>query len=326
MQKKLNILCAAGLLSVATGVVAVPTINVDAPGNGETVTGIIQIYGWASDEAPMEDIMLQLDNDNPVTIGYGGSRTDVAAQRPNDDDADHSGFSTALNTHLLTNGMHKVTLSALNLAGEETSVSFDLMVFNPPGEGANRRDEVHLHDTTMNLHEGNMVLDSVMINGQTYSGVKLKLNRVTNGFLIAEITDMGMGGMNHGGDNDQGGMNHGGDNDQGGMNHGGDNDQGGMNHGGDNDQGSMGGMSGSEDPIVRGKAAYAQYGCAGSSCHTPDPAANQNNILKGSGHGAIMGALANVPQMADVAKQLGEDHRTMIDIADYIKSVKINLP
>ena len=303
MQKKLNILCAAGLLSVATGAVAVPTINVDAPSNGETVTGIIQIYGWASDEAPIEEVTLQLDNDNPVTIGYGGSRTDVAAQRPNDDDAAHSGFSTALNTHLLMNGMHTVTMAVLNLAGEETSVSFDLMVFNPPGEDANRRDEVHLHDTTMNLHEGNMVLDGVMINGQTYSGVQLKFNPVTNGFQIVGMTDMGMGGMD-----------------------GGDNDQGGMNHGGDNDQSGMGGMSGSEDPIVRGKAAYAQYGCAGSSCHTPDPAANQNNILKGSGHGAIMGALANVPQMADVAKQLGEDHRTMIDIADYIKSVKINLP
>ena len=282
MQKKLNVLWAAGLLSVATGASAVPTINVDAPTNGETVTGIIQIYGWASDEAPMEEVTLQVDNDTPVTIGFGGSRTDVEAQRPNDDNPAHSGFSTALNTHLLVNGGHTVTVTALNLAGEETSVSFALMVFNPPGEGANRRDEVHLQDTTMSLHEGNMVLNGVMINGQTYSGVKLKFNPVTNGFQIIGVTD--------------------------------------------NDQGSTDGMSGSEDPIVRGKAAYTQYGCADSSCHTSDPAANQNNILKGSGHGAIMGALANVPQMADVAKQLGEDHRTMIDIADYIKSVKINLP
>ena len=279
--KKLQIIYITGLLSVSVAAHAVPTINIDAPGNDETVTGTIQIYGWASGEPPMEQVTLQVDNDNPVTIGYGGQRTDVGLQRPNDYDANYSGFSTALNTHLLSNGAHKITLEAENVTGEKTVTSLNLTVYNPPGNESNNRDQVHLHNTTMSLHEGHMVLDNVMINGQTHNSIHLEFNPVTNSFQIVGI------GATHTTDNDQ----------------------------------TDGGPSAS-DPVVLGKAAYAEYGCADASCHNVDPVANQNNILKGSGHGAIMGALATVPEMADVAKRLGEDHRTMIDIADYIKSVK----
>lgn len=279
--KKFKIVCTTGLLSVSVIAQGVPTINVDAPGNGDSVTGTIQIYGWASGEAPMEQVTLQIDNDNPVTIGYGGERTDVGSQHLDDHDADHSGFSTALNTHLLPNGIHKITLTAENVAGEDAVTSLDLTVYNPPGNVGNSKDQLHLHETTMSLHEGNMVLDKVMINGQLHNGIKLKFNPVTNSFQIVDIEKV---------------------------------------HEADNDQASE--HIPSSDAVVRGKAAYAEYGCAEANCHTVDPAANQNNILKGSGHGAIMGAFATVPEMAEVAQRLGEDHRTMIDIADYIKDIK----
>ncbi|MCK5923107.1 MAG: hypothetical protein KAG66_19360, partial [Methylococcales bacterium] len=71
---------------------------------------------------------------------------------------------------------------------------------------------------------------------------------------------------------------------------------------------------------LRGKANYVEYGCSNSSCHGPDPSLNIRNVLKASDHVFFMATLARVPEMKAVETRLGDDHRTMLDINDYIAS------
>lgn len=183
MLKKLNLWTAAGLFSLGVGGIhAAPVIFVDAPRDGQSVTGIIQIYGWAADAIQVEKVTLKTGNNPSLRIGYGGERQDVSISRPGDDDPDHTGFSTALNTHLLANGRHTITLAANNIQGESTTVNFDIVVFNP--SRGNGRDSINLSTANIRIQGQDIILDQVVINGQVSSNVELSFDPSTNGFHL----------------------------------------------------------------------------------------------------------------------------------------------
>ena len=185
MLKKINLFTATSLFSLGVGVQAAPVIFVDAPRDGQSVTGIIQIFGWASDVIEVEKVTLQTGNNSELKIGYGGERQDVSVRRTADDDPDHTGFSTALNTHLLANGRHTITLAANNVRGETTTVNFDIVVFNP--SGGNSRDSVDLSTASVRIQGQNIILDQITINGQGSSNVELSFDASTNGFHLSAM-------------------------------------------------------------------------------------------------------------------------------------------
>ena len=185
MLKKINIFTIVGLLPLLTGVEAAPVISVDAPRNNQSVSGIIQIYGWASDVIKMDRVTLQIDHQPELTIGYGGERSDVGEQRPEDDDANHTGFSTALNTHLLDNGRQPITLIAKNTLGETTTAHFEIVVFNPPGSRG--QDRIDLTHAGMRVQGQDIILEQAAINGQTHATTALRFDPSTNGFHFANI-------------------------------------------------------------------------------------------------------------------------------------------
>lgn len=188
MLKKINISTVVGLFSLFFGVQAeaAPVISVDAPRNRQPVTGVIQIYGWASDIIKMDQVTLRVDNQPELIIGYGGERSDVGQQRPNDDDAHHAGFSTALNTHLLGNGRQTITLSAKNTQGEITTTRFEIVVFNPPG--GRGQDRIDLSRADIRLQGQTIILEQATINNQNHSTVALGFDASTNGFHFTDIS------------------------------------------------------------------------------------------------------------------------------------------
>lgn len=74
--------------------------------------------------------------------------------------------------------------------------------------------------------------------------------------------------------------------------------------------------------IARGAETF-QANCSDSSCHTPDPANNQNNILSGGDPDSIRSAFSRVQRMIDAGIPTRVSGAEIIDIAAYLNSVKL---
>ncbi len=89
---------------------------------------------------------------------------------------------------------------------------------------------------------------------------------------------------------------------------------------------AAGGSSDDDTPadpaaIARGNQLF-QANCSDSTCHTPDPTANQNHILSGSNPDAIRSAFSSVQQMIDAGVPTRVSDAEILDIAAYLKSVQ----
>jgi mono/diheme cytochrome c family protein len=73
--------------------------------------------------------------------------------------------------------------------------------------------------------------------------------------------------------------------------------------------------------VQRGTDLF-QANCSNSTCHTPDPTINQNNILSGSNPNAIRSAFGRVQRMIDAGVPDRVSDSEIEDIAAYLESVK----
>jgi hypothetical protein len=132
-----KILLSAGLcwnlMWIAPVSAAPPEVILDKPADGDVLSGIVTVYGWAL--GSIREVRMFFD-DNPEgeTVGYGGERADVGAAFPGAPEAAHSGFAVALNTRRLSNGQHTIEIQATNTQGESTSRHATFLVSNAPGQ------------------------------------------------------------------------------------------------------------------------------------------------------------------------------------------------
>ena len=96
---------------------APPSVFIDAPKAGSTVSGTVSIVGWAIDNASsigtaIGSVQVAVDGAKVGNATYGSSRPDVCAAYPGRPGCPNVGFSYSLNTATLSAGSHTVTVSA----------------------------------------------------------------------------------------------------------------------------------------------------------------------------------------------------------------------
>ncbi len=108
---------ATGCQSVSITVPTVPSVFIDSPANGATVSGTLNVLGWAIDNAStigtaIGSVQVQVDGIAVGTASYGGLRPDVCAVFPGRPGCPNVGYSYALNTTGLSAGAHTLTVCA----------------------------------------------------------------------------------------------------------------------------------------------------------------------------------------------------------------------
>ena len=91
-----------------------PIAELEYPIPGQTVSGVLPIYGWALDEEGVTKLELLIDDQFIGNIPYGGTRTDVKEAYPDYPDAENSGFAMILNCSTLAPGDHSLKVRVFN--------------------------------------------------------------------------------------------------------------------------------------------------------------------------------------------------------------------
>jgi len=116
-----------------------PTVYIDAPASGATVSGIVTVSGWAVDNASVvgtaiNSVQVKVDGSVVGTATYGSSRSDVCAAYPGRPGCPNVGYSFSLNTSTLSAGTHTITVTATDSDGtpDSGSSSVTVTVQTPP--------------------------------------------------------------------------------------------------------------------------------------------------------------------------------------------------
>ena len=112
---------------------ASPTVFIDAPAQGATVSGIVAISGWAVDNASevgtaISSVQVMVDGTVVGTATYGSSRPDVCAVYPDRPGCPNVGYSYSLNTSALSVGSHTITVTATDSDGAPDTGSSSVTV------------------------------------------------------------------------------------------------------------------------------------------------------------------------------------------------------
>jgi hypothetical protein len=112
-----------GYASVTVNVgIQPPTVWIDGPANGSTVSGTIVVSGWVLDNTAMvgtgiSSVKVKVDSAAPVTAAYGVNRADVCGALPGRPGCPNVGYSLAINTLALSAGQHTITVTAVDSDG-----------------------------------------------------------------------------------------------------------------------------------------------------------------------------------------------------------------
>ena len=170
-MSQLELCVASSWLSSA--VAAPPRLAVDNPTDGQHVSGLVNILGWAVGvTAPIDYVEVSFDGQSPTPAGYGGERTDVGHAFPDIPDANFSGYALGWNARLLTNGVHQMTVRAVDMNGEAASRSVRFLVSNAPGDENPRKIEIDLSGATLDIvGKTEVLVEGIEIGGQSLTTV-----------------------------------------------------------------------------------------------------------------------------------------------------------
>lgn len=113
---------------------SLPIGNLENPTNGQIVSGIAPIYGWALDATGISKIELFIDDQRMGNIPYGGTRDDVKNAYPNYPNAENSGFAMVWNYSTLTPGQHSIQVRISNVDGLTKDLQADVNVIKFHGD------------------------------------------------------------------------------------------------------------------------------------------------------------------------------------------------
>lgn len=112
-----------GSTSVSVTVVPVsPSVFIDTPSSGATVSGVVPIYGWALDNTlitgtGINSVQILVDGKNQGLATYGVPRPDVCNAFPGRIGCPNVGFIFHLDTSALAAGSHVITVLATDTDG-----------------------------------------------------------------------------------------------------------------------------------------------------------------------------------------------------------------
>jgi hypothetical protein len=106
-----------GSFTVNFAVPAGPTVTIEAPTAGATVSGPVMVSGWALDSVnfvgtAVSNVQVSVDGVLNGTASYGGIRQDICDQYPGRPGCPFVGFTYMLNTNGLSAGSHTILVTA----------------------------------------------------------------------------------------------------------------------------------------------------------------------------------------------------------------------
>lgn len=117
--------CAPGSEALCPGdlppaVESPPFGHLDSPADGETISGMFALYGWALDDNGLiKRVEIHLDGEYIGDAAYGEPRPDVANDYPGRDNSPNFGYTFQLDTTLYSNGPHTLSALAFGPAGDQ---------------------------------------------------------------------------------------------------------------------------------------------------------------------------------------------------------------
>jgi hypothetical protein len=99
----------------------IPTVHIDAPAPGATISGTVSVSGWAINNASkigsaISSVHVLVDGVTAGTATYGVSRPDVCSAYPGRAGCPNVGYTYSLNTATLASGSHTITVTATDSA------------------------------------------------------------------------------------------------------------------------------------------------------------------------------------------------------------------
>jgi hypothetical protein len=115
------------------GPAVIPSVHIDMPVSGSTVSGTVTVAGWAINNAStvgtaIRSVQVTVDGAAAASATYGVNRPDVCVAYPGRPGCPGVGFSYALNTAALPAGSHTVTVTATDSANPPDTGSATIVV------------------------------------------------------------------------------------------------------------------------------------------------------------------------------------------------------
>ena len=156
-----------------------PMIGVlEYPTDGQKVSGVVAIYGWALDGKGIAKIELFIDDQFVTNIPYGSRRSDIQEDYPDYPDSEDSGFATVYDFWSFSMGPHAIKVRFHNQDGHTQDIIANVVVKKFHGDFVT--DVTPGSEWLQNL--------SVTIDGVTkIYNVRLEWSEETQGFVITEI-------------------------------------------------------------------------------------------------------------------------------------------
>ncbi|MGB7762251.1 MAG: Ig-like domain-containing protein [Bryobacteraceae bacterium] len=127
--------CSTGHAPTATAGApgVIPSVHIDAPAPGATVSGTVTVAGWAIDNAStvgtaITNVQVKVDGAPVGTATYAVSRPDVCVAYPGRPGCPNVGYTYLLNTAALTPGSHTITVAATDAASPPDTGSTSITV------------------------------------------------------------------------------------------------------------------------------------------------------------------------------------------------------
>ena len=118
-----------------------PSVHIDSPTAGATVSGIVTVSGWAIDNtsapsAAISSVQVLVDGNKVGEAAYGASRPDICALYPGRLGCPNVGFTYLLDTKQLTPGSHMLKVTAIDSDGipDSGSSTVNITVVAPPSD------------------------------------------------------------------------------------------------------------------------------------------------------------------------------------------------
>jgi len=161
--------------------------NLENPSEGQKVSGITTIHGWAIDGNKVTKVELYVDGTYAGDIPYGGSREDVRDVYPQYPDADLSGFGMIMNYSILSPGNHNIVARLYNQDGQTKDLASIVTVVRFHGDFATQ-----VIPDSFWLNNVNVTIEGVT---RTYD-IQVQWSNALQGFEIKEIVLKGGSSFN----------------------------------------------------------------------------------------------------------------------------------
>ncbi|MDQ6664839.1 MAG: glycosyltransferase [Acidobacteriota bacterium] len=99
----------------------------------DPVYGTIEIRGWALSPSGIAAVEISVDGGPPIPANYGGPRRDISAMFPKIISASNCGYLVSLDTRVLEDGIHRLSIRALARDGKTKDLDIPILVSQETG-------------------------------------------------------------------------------------------------------------------------------------------------------------------------------------------------